>query len=396
MKGASPALSLTGPDGQTVPDPDPRVDPLRRRRPQDGTRRVHRPRCAGDGIFDVSRLAAHGPATPTTDRRRSPRAPPGPQVQFENELYRIALDGATGAITSLHVKTGDWEVLSGPGNVVAREQDRGDLWELYKGLDGGSRVAMTTQQKVPRRGQAVFSDEGKGEPGTVITGPVFSELRVARPFGSGRFATTVRVYAGLRRIEITTQAGQSGEVCPLPGAVPDDDHSRARARMRFPFGSIDRPAAIEFPAQNWVDHGDGRHGLAVLNIGLPGNLVTDGTMMVSLLRAHTLGAYGFGGGYEPGMSSDSGYQLGQERTMQYALVPHAGDWREAGVFRDGLELNHPLDMPQRAPSRWLLAQPVGTAGRLQSQRCRLVVETDAETATWPCESTRPRAGRPRA
>ena len=100
----------------------------------------------------------------------------------------------------------------------------------------------------------------------------------------------------------------------------------------------------------------------MLNIGLPGNLVSDGTMMVSLLRAHTLGAYGFGGGYEPGMSSDSGFQLGQERTMRYALVPHAGDWREAGVFRDGLEFNHPLIcrnvLPHAGtlPSRWGLLE----------------------------------------
>ncbi len=149
-----------------------------------------------------------------------------------------------------------------------------------------------------------------------------------------------------------------------------------KSTHEIPFGSIDRPAAIEFPAQNWVDHGDGRRGLAMLNIGLPGNVVTDGTMMVSLLRAHTLGAYGFGGGYEPGMSSDSGFQLGQERTMQYALVPHAGDWREAGVFRDGLELNHPLICRNvlahagSLPNRW------GLAGGLQSQRRRLVIETE--------------------
>ena len=56
---------------------------------------------------------------------------------------------------------------------------KGDLWGLYKGLDGGGRVAVTTEQQVPRRGgQAAFSDEGKGEPGTVVTGPVLSELNV--------------------------------------------------------------------------------------------------------------------------------------------------------------------------------------------------------------------------
>src|SRR5262249_48369540 len=115
-----------------------------------------------------------------------------------------------------------------------------------------------------------------------------------------------------------------------------------KSTHEIPFGAIDRPDSIEFPAQNWIDHNDGRRGLAVLNIGLPGNLVTDGTIMVSLLRAHTLGAYGFGGGYEPGMSSESGLQLGKERMMRYVLIPHAGDWRDAGIVRAGWELNHPL------------------------------------------------------
>jgi alpha-mannosidase len=263
------------------------------------------------------------------------------RVELENQYYRVVLDRSTGAIRSLRVKAGDWEVLSGPGNVVAREQDRGDLWELYRGLDGGSRVAMTTKQQVPARGRAAFSDEGKGDPGTVVAGPVFSELRVTRPFGSGRFATTVRVYANLRRIEITTRLVNQDKFVRYQALFPTTI-AQGKSTHEIPFGSIDRPSAIEFPAQNWVDHGDGRRGLALLNIGLPGNLVTDGTMMVSLLRAHTLGAYGFGGGYEPGMSSDSGFQLGQERTLKYGLVPHAGDWREARVFRDGYELNHPL------------------------------------------------------
>src|SRR5205807_3929409 len=111
----------------------------------------------------------------------------------------------------------------------------------------------------------------------------------------------------------------------------------------------ERPDGIEFPAQNWVDRGDGRRGVALLNVGLPGNVATAGTMMISLLRSHTLGAYAFGGGFEPGMSSDTGLQLGRERTLRYAIVPHAGDWREAGIYRDGLELNNPLIVRKSPP-----------------------------------------------
>jgi alpha-mannosidase len=273
----------------------------------------------------------------------------------------VTLDGATGAMTQVHVRPGDWDVLAGRVNVVARQQDRGDLWELSRGLDGGNRIAMTTRQPVPKRGQAAFSDEGKGEPGTLRAGRVLSEFQIARAFGPGRFATAVRVYNGLRRIEVTTRL-VNGEKYVRYQALFPTSISEGKTSHEIPFGAIERPAAIEFPAQNWADLGDGRHGVALLNIGLPGNLTTDGTMMISLLRSHNLGAYGFGGGYEPGMSSESGFQLGQERTMRYALVPHDGDWREAGVFRDGLEFNHPLlcrkVLPHAGslPARWGLLE----------------------------------------
>ena len=274
----------------------------------------------------------------------------------------MTLDRATGAMTQVHVKPGDWDVLAGRGNVVTRQQDRGDLWELYRGLDGGSRIAMTTKQPVPKRGQAAFSDEGKGEPGTVRTGPVFSEFQVdrrvrARPVRHRR-AGLSRACAGSRsRPGWSTARSTSATRSLFPTSIKG-----GKTTHEIPFGAIERPSAIEFPAQNWADLGDGRHGLALLNIGLPGNLTTDGTMMISLLRSHNLGAYGFGGGYEPGMSSESGFQVGQERTLRYALVPHAGDWREAGVFRDGMEFNHPLlarkVLPHAGslPARWGLLE----------------------------------------
>ena len=84
--------------------------------------------------------------------------------------------------------------------------------------------------------------------------------------------------------------------------------------------------------------------------------------MVSLLRSHNLGAYGYGGGYEPGMSSETGFELNQRRVLEYALAPHTGGWREAKVYRAGWEYNHPLIVhgveahAGRLPARWNLLE----------------------------------------
>ena len=64
--------------------------------------------------------------------------------------------------------------------------------------------------------------------------------------------------------------------------------------------------------------------------------------MLSLMRSARITAYPFFGGYEPGVSSDLGLELGVERSFDYALVPHAGDWRQAEVYKAGWEFNHPL------------------------------------------------------
>jgi alpha-mannosidase len=286
----------------------------------------------GHRVYHVAVLDKPGQPQPAASQ---------PFDTIETDRFRLSFDRATGAITSLNLKESNWEVFSGPASVVSRIEDRGDLWEPYRGLDGGSKIAMTTRQEVPTAGKARFSHEFKGESGTTRRGAVFSDFHVAHAFDSGRFETTVRVVHGLRRIECRTALVNNEKYVRYHALFPTTIKN-GRSVHEIPFGAMERPSGIEFPAQNWVDHGDGTHGLAVLNIGLPGNVETDGTMMVSLLRAHTLGAYGFGGGYEPGMSSDSGFQLGKERVVRYALVPHAGDWSAARVFRDGLEFNHPL------------------------------------------------------
>jgi len=295
---------------------------------------------------------------------------------LENPFYRITFDALTGAMTGVHVKDGEWEAIRAPANVIARQEDHGDLWELYQGLDGGSRFAMTRKEPVPQPSNALLSDQFKGQAGIVHVGPVFDEFTCSHPFENGSFSTTVRLAHDSRRVDITTSLVNNSKFVRYQALFPTTIH-KGISFQSIPFGAIQRPEGVEFPAQEWVDWGDADHGVALLNVGLPGNLVADGTLMLSLLRAHTLGAYGFGGGYEPGMSSDTGFELGKERTLRYAMLPHRGDWRDAQVYREAMEFAHPLICRKAAghsgmlPPRWGflgLSQPNVVVSALTSGR----------------------------
>jgi alpha-mannosidase len=263
---------------------------------------------------------------------------------LENEHYRVEFDSHSGAITRLLDKATGWDVLSAPGNVVVREPDHGDLWEPYHPLDGGSRIAMTMPHPPPAPGAegVVFSTGQPAQAGQITTGPVVSTFTIAHPLGAaGQFQTEVRLYAGLRRIDIHTRLLNDESFVRYRALFPANLQDGRRTH-EIPFGASEQPDGIEFPTQNWLDYGDGKKGLAVLNRGLPGNNVAGNTLMLSLLRSSRIVAYGFGGGYEPGMTSDTGLELGQSFDFDYALLPHAGNWQGAGIHRAGLEFNTPL------------------------------------------------------
>lgn len=278
---------------------------------------------------------------------------------IENEFYRVTFNMWTGAMTGLQLTSENTEFLSGPGNVVAREHDGGDFWELYGGLNGGRLISMKTKHDPPKPGSAFFSNQQVGGSGGIQQGPVFSEYSVNHAFGTGHFGTTVRLYKGVRRIDITTRILNHEKHVRyrtlFPTTIQNGQHV-----AEIPFGAIERPLGIELPAQNWMDYGDGKRGLALLNRGLPGNNVAEGTLMLSLLRSATIGAYSSEpvGGFDPAMSSDTGLELGKALTLRYALIPHTGDWKEAGIYRSGWEFNHPLITKKSSahagllPKRW--------------------------------------------
>src|SRR5262249_11042426 len=153
------------------------------------------------------------------------------------------------------------------------------------------------------------------------------------PFGSNIFSTLVRIYQGIERIDFETSIVNRDKFVRYRLLVPTSIQT-GRNFQEIPFGAIERPMSQEFPAQNWSDLSDAAHGVTLLNRGMPGNNISEGTLMLSLLRSTRIQFYGIGGRYE-GQGSDTGLQLGKQRTLHYVLVPHAGDWRQGRAYRAG-------------------------------------------------------------
>jgi alpha-mannosidase len=280
---------------------------------------------------------------------------------IENEFFRASFHLWNGEMSSLIFKEGNWEVFSGPGNVVAREEDGGDFWELYGTLNGGRFTRMKREILAPRPKFSVLSSDYVGGSGSARNGPVVSEFRISHPFGKNHFSTRVRMYAGVRRIDVRTEITNNEQFVRYRVMFPTSIRGGKNVQ-EIPFGAIERPRNQEFPAQNWSDLSGGERGLALLNRGLPGNNVVGGTMLLSLMRSARLISYGFSGGYEPGVSSDSGLEMGKRLAFDYALVPHIGDWRDAGIYRAGLEYNHPLIARSAEPHAGVLPKVWGLLG----------------------------------
>ncbi len=228
------------------------------------------------------------------------------------------------------------------GNTVVKEQDFGNFWQYNGPCKGDAFHPFTDRYPLPGpEDRAVdYSHRYFGD-GRIVTGKAHAEFSIAHPFGSGRFATRVRIYSGVGRVDVQTKLINNDERVRYRAVLPTSI-SEGTITHEIPFGAIRRPEG-EFPAQNWIDLSDGEKGISMLNRGLPGNNVVDGMMMLSLLKCTALKeGYAEVGGFRFGVPTERGYEKGIEHTFEYAYVPHGGDWRRAKSYRAALEYNTPL------------------------------------------------------
>jgi alpha-mannosidase len=268
--------------------------------------------------------------------RVRPGAGGGEPVRVEgtavaNDFLELELDPATGRIARLAAAGGPNVADEGAHAVVV--DDRSDTW-----------------------GHAVTAyDQALGElecvsVRVVESGPVRAILRVESRRGSSTLREDYVVAAGLPYVDVRVTLDWHEQLKLLKLRYPTAI-AAARATFETPYGHLERPTGgDEEPGQAWVDVSGEGLGLAVLNDAKHGFDVRGGDIGISAVRSpvwawHDPRELEEGGDFE---YMDQGRQ-----TFQVRLVPHAGDWREAGVVRIAAELNQPpfalLESPHDGP-----------------------------------------------
>jgi alpha-mannosidase len=272
---------------------------------------------------------------------------------IENGRLRVGLDLWRGVITSLVEKSGKWESVSRSwprGATVVKEPDFGNFWQ-YNGpckgdlfhppMDGTASRGLYPLPAENANGVS-FSHSVDGDAG-IRTGKAHAQMSIEHPWGAGFFATRVRLYAGVPRVEVRTVLVNNDERVRYRAAFPTSI-ADGMATHEIPFGAVERPEG-EYPAQTWMDWGerDGSRGVALLNRGLPGNNAAGGVLLLSLLKCTALKeGYGESGGFKPGVATELGYEKGVRHELDWAVHPHAGDWKAARVWEQGHAFNTPL------------------------------------------------------
>jgi alpha-mannosidase len=254
-------------------------------------------------------------------------APAAHDAALENEFLRVEID-QDGAVTSIWDKEAEREVLSGRGNVLELHDDKPRQWDAWD-LD------------VEHRDSCVV---------------------VGRRFGRSVVRQTVTLEPGSRVLRFDTEVDWRERHKILKVAFPVAVSAR-EATYEVQFGHIRRPTHMDTPqaramfevcAQRWADLGDGEYGVALLNDCKHGHDIHGSVMRLSLLRAPT----------HPDPNADQGVH-----GFTYALLPHRGDFRRAGVIEAAEDLNTPL---RHVPTNL----PLGTSRSLvQLDTPQVVIDT---------------------
>ncbi|HET7045634.1 MAG TPA: glycoside hydrolase family 38 C-terminal domain-containing protein [Gaiellaceae bacterium] len=247
---------------------------------------------------------------------------------LENRQLRAEL-GADGSIRSLVDLATGRETLAAPGNRLELYDDRPtefDAWDV-------DPFHLQTRRDAPPAGSWEI----------VRSEPLRGEIAFERPLsGRSRMRQVVRLDAGSRRLELRTEVDWHEERTMLKVCFPLAVRAKT-ATYETAFGFAERPthfstsfdaARFEVPGHRFADLSEHGFGAAVLTDSKYGYSCFGNELRISLLRSPK----------SPDPECDMGRHV-----FAYALLPHAGGWREAGVVAEARRFNQPLHWSDGEP-----------------------------------------------
>jgi alpha-mannosidase len=251
-------------------------------------------------------------------------------IVLENDRLRATL-GADGLLRSLIDLRAGREALAEPGNRLQLFDDRpvaNDAWDV-------DPFHLETVADVPAAESVriVRADALRAE--------VEIHWRIG---GASRLRQVVRLDAGSPRLEFHCDADWHERHTLLKVLFPVAVRA-ANATYQMQFGHAERPthyttshdeARFEVPGHRFADLSEHGFGVALLSDCKYGYSTYENRMRISLLRAPTY----------PDPEAD----MGRHR-FAYAVLPHAGGWRAAGVVAEAARFETPFRWaPGRLPA----------------------------------------------
>ena len=285
-------------------------------------REHHRLRAArgrGDALYEAAPFGARASREPDDEVRVD-------GLTLENAHLRVTLS-PDGSVESVLHKASGREALAAPGNRFELYEDRPvnfDAWDI-------DPSALETRR-----------DYAPATSWRASSTPLRAEIAFERP----SLTQVVRLDAGSRRLEFHTTIDWQEEHTLLKVCFPLAVHAR-NATYEMPFGYAERPthwstswdrARYEVPGHRFADLSEHGFGVALLNDCKYGWSCYGNELRLSLLRSPS--------------TPDPEADLGRHE-FAYALMPHAGGWREAGVVGEAALLQRAAARrrPRRCRSR---------------------------------------------
>jgi len=253
------------------------------------------------------------------------------ESSLENRFFRVKVDPDSGWVRSIVDRRSGREIISSYGNRLQLFDDKPDAWDAWN-IGLGEEYGSTFRRIE-----------------VVERGPVRVVLRIHRDFlkpGVEKYFPTedyptsffhqdVILFTGNDRIDFKTHVEWWEENVMLKVAFPLTV-SDTVATYEIPYGSIERSTTLgrqedrgkwEVPALRWADLSSRAYGVSLLNNSKYGYDIKGSMMRLSMLRSPKW----------PDPTADRG-----NHTIEYALYPHEGDWKENQTVRRGYEFNTPL------------------------------------------------------